>query len=82
MRPRNSAEPRNDAASASSAIGADRTCTSIPPRLGPATEASARLPCTSEFASTYRSRGTIDVNSVLYETKKKTLSVPVAKATA
>ena len=43
MRLRKNAEPRNDSASAASANGADRACTSRPPTLGPPTAASARL---------------------------------------
>src|SRR3954469_14614636 len=44
------AEPRNETASTTSAYGAVRTWTSSPPRLGPATYDSARLPCISELA--------------------------------
>src|SRR3954451_2752743 len=78
---RNAAEPTNENASTRSANGADASCDRIPPRLGPATYENARLPFRSEFASTYPSRGTSDTNSVLYETKKKTLSAPVRNAT-
>ena len=62
------AEPRNESASATSATGADSSCTSRPPMLGPPTNESARLPLRSEFASTYCSRGTSETKSVLYET--------------
>ena len=44
IRLRKNAEPRNDSASATMANGADSTCTSIPPTLGPPTNDSARLP--------------------------------------
>ena len=53
-----SADPTNDAASARSAAGADSNWTRTPPMLGPATNEKARLPLTSEFPSTYCSRGT------------------------
>src|SRR5438477_9355617 len=59
------AEATNENASTTSAAGADRICTIAPPRLGPPTYENARLPLRSEFASTYRSRGTSEVNSVL-----------------
>ena len=49
MRARKKAEPRNDSASAATANGADSAWTSSPPRLGPATNDTARLPCTSEL---------------------------------
>ena len=44
IRLRKNAEPRNDSASAAMANGAVSTCTSTPPRLGPPTNDSARLP--------------------------------------
>src|SRR5262249_25115209 len=75
------AEIRYEKASASSATGADRACTSTPPRLGPPTNERARLPLRSDCPSTYRSRGTSATNSALYATKKKTLSVPLRKPT-
>src|SRR4051812_8327973 len=44
------ADARYEHASTTSAIGAVSTCTSSPPRLGPPTCDSARLPCISELA--------------------------------
>src|SRR5262245_27740902 len=46
------AEATNENESTTSAAGADRICTIRPPRLGPPTNDSARLPFSSEFAST------------------------------
>src|SRR5919197_4603949 len=48
-----SADARNERASATSAPGADRTCTSRPPALGPPTKEAARLPFRSDCAWTY-----------------------------
>src|SRR5690348_2685792 len=45
------AETTYEKASTTSAIGAENTCTSKPPRLGPATYEKARLPFSSELAS-------------------------------
>ena len=59
-----SAETTNEKASATSAIGAESTCTRRRPTLGPATNEKARLPCSSDSASRYRSRGTSETNSV------------------
>ncbi len=44
IRARKHAEPRNEAASASTASGAVRNWTSAPPTLGPPTNENARLP--------------------------------------
>src|SRR3954465_1279964 len=63
-----SAETTNETASTTSAMGAEKACTRAPPTLGPATNEKARLPCSSEPASRYRSRGTSETNSVEYET--------------
>ena len=49
--------------------------------LGPPTDESARLPWRSEFASRYCSRGTIETNRALYETKNRTVNAPVTNAT-
>ena len=68
MRASVKAETTNDTASAATAIGAENTCTSRPPRLGPPTNDSARLPFRSELARTYSSRGTSDTNNELYAT--------------
>src|SRR5262245_54023271 len=46
------AEIRYEKASASSATGADRACTSTPPMLGPPTNERARLPLRSDCPST------------------------------
>src|SRR5437763_8404085 len=46
------AEATNENASTTSAAGAESTCTIRPPRLGPPTKESARLPFSTEFAST------------------------------
>jgi hypothetical protein len=45
-------EPMYDSASAAIASGAPRTCTRRPPIVGPATDASDRLPLSSAIAST------------------------------
>src|SRR3984957_18849744 len=76
VRTRKNAEPRNDSASASTAIGADSNCTSTPPMLGPATYDSARLPWISELPSTYPSDRTSDWNKGASLTLNSTLSVP------
>ena len=81
IEPRESAEKRNEHASTSSATGASSTWTRRPPMLGPATNENARLPFSSEFASTKRSRGTSETKSDAYETQKRTVSVPTRKAT-
>src|SRR5438094_8186519 len=52
MRLRENAETRNETASVTSVTGAESNCTRKPPRLGPPTNESARLPYRSEFAST------------------------------
>ena len=62
------AETRNEHESTISAAGAENAWTRSPPMLGPATNESARLPFKSEFASRYRSRGTSETKSVMYET--------------
>src|SRR5689334_3598852 len=46
-----SADTTNENASTTSATGAEKICTSNPPRLGPATNEKARLPFSSELAS-------------------------------
>src|SRR5690349_21482674 len=46
-----SAETTNENASTTSASGAENTCTSSPPKLGPATNEKARLPFSRELAS-------------------------------
>jgi hypothetical protein len=46
-----SAEARKESESARSAPGAENSCTTRPPRLGPATNENARLPFRSAFAS-------------------------------
>src|SRR5437763_3357608 len=81
MLPRKKADQRNESESTTRAYGAERACTSPPATLGPPTNEKARLPKSSEFALTYCSRGTSETNSVLCETKKSMLSVPVRKAT-
>ena len=63
------------------AKGADKVCTSTPPRLGPPTNDSARLPFRIAVPSKYRSRGTSDTNSAPYDTINSTLSVPTRNAT-
>src|ERR1051325_4982250 len=63
-----SAETTKEKASTTSAIGAENTCTRTPTTLGAAPDETARLPCGSDPASRYRSRGTSDTNSVEYET--------------
>src|SRR5262249_53673286 len=72
IEPRQSADTTKDAASASSATGADASWTRRPPALGPATNDSARLPYMAELASTKRSRGTSETNSELAQTRKTT----------
>ena len=72
----------NEKASAIRAAGAERTWTSSPAALGPATKEKARLPFISELPSTNRSWGTIDTKSDASATAKTTLNVPSPKATA
>src|ERR1051326_5454645 len=55
-------EATKEKAATTSAIRAENPCTRTPPTLGPATNEKARLPCSSEPASRYRSRGTSDTN--------------------
>src|SRR5205823_13088285 len=52
IRRRKTTETRNETASATSAYGAERSCTSNPPTGGPPTYEKARLPWRKEFAST------------------------------
>ena len=59
-----------------------KTWTSTPVTLGPATNENARLPFSSEVASRYWSRWTIDWKSDAFATPKTTLNVPTRRATA
>ena len=52
IRPRKSADQRNDTASIASAYGPRSSCTSTPPMLVPARNENARLPWISELAAT------------------------------
>src|SRR6516225_9933980 len=52
MRVKQAAETRNDAASPIRATGADRSCTSNPPRLGPPTNENALVPERTALPST------------------------------
>src|SRR5829696_4149398 len=81
IRPRKKAEARNEQASTTSVTGAEISCTSTPPTLGPPTYDSARLPFRSDSPSMKRSRGTSDTKSVLYETWNRTASDPTRNAT-
>ena len=52
IRPRKSADQKNETASSASAYGPRKICTRMPPMLLPARNENARLPWISEFACT------------------------------
>ena len=81
IRRRKSTDPRYEKASPSIASGAPSTWTRMPPMVGPATDASERLPLSRAIASTYRSRSVTDTNSVFHDRSKMTASVPLRKPT-
>jgi hypothetical protein len=81
IRRRSAPEPRNEKASRSSAPGAVRAWTRNPATVGPATNEKARLPLSSELASTKRSRGTIVWKRDASATPKSTVRDPARNAT-
>ncbi len=81
IRPRSAPEPRNETASSRSAPGAVTACVRNPAIVGPATKENARLPFSSELASTKRSRGTIVWKSDASATPKSTVIAPARNAT-
>ncbi len=63
------------------ASGAPSAWTSAPPMVGPATNASDRLPFSNDIASTNRSRCTTALNTVAHERSNSTDSVPLRNPT-